>query len=408
MASKKYTFIDLFAGCGGLSEGFYREGFKALAHVEINHFACETLRTRMKHYGYKDIDKEVIEHDITADDIIEKIDNAVNGRDVDMIIGGPPCQAYSTAGRVRDKVGMATDARNYLFESYVKILEHYRPKLFVFENVTGILSAKANGKAIFPQVIKALGKEYKVIGDPDTILFNTANYGVPQIRKRIIIMGVRKDIDGIEAKELYQNVIKTHYDPDMPEKERGKLKKYVDVRQALGDLPPVLPGEDASTDYFNYPCDNEFLNRIGTKGISPLMDHICRRNNDTDRERFRVMIENHWSFGEMRRARPDLEHEHARVFDNSYVVQWWELPSKTILAHIHKDGFQFIHPDYNQARTFTVREAARIQSFPDDFVFEGSRGEKYKQIGNAVPCLFAEALAKASKKTLKKIDSYDI
>ena len=408
MASKKYTFIDLFAGCGGLSEGFYREGFKALAHVEINHFACETLRTRMKHYGYKDIDKEVIEHDITADDIIEKIDNAVNGRDVDMIIGGPPCQAYSTAGRVRDKVGMATDARNYLFESYVKILEHYRPKLFVFENVTGILSAKANGKAIFPQVIKALGKEYKVIGDPETILFNTANYGVPQIRKRIIIMGVRKDIDGIEAKELYQNVIKTHYDPDMPEKERGKLKKYVDVRQALGDLPPVLPGEDASTDYFNYPCDNEFLNRIGTKGISPLMDHICRRNNDTDRERFRVMIENHWSFGEMRRARPDLEHEHARVFDNSYVVQWWELPSKTILAHIHKDGFQFIHPDYNQARTFTVREAARIQSFPDDFVFEGSRGEKYKQIGNAVPCLFAEALAKASKKILKKIDSYDI
>ena len=408
MASKKYTFIDLFAGCGGLSEGFYREGFKALAHVEINHFACETLRTRMKHYGYKDIDKEVIEHDITADDIIEKIDDAVNGRDVDMIIGGPPCQAYSTAGRVRDKVGMATDARNYLFESYVKILEHYRPKLFVFENVTGILSAKANGKAIFPQVIKALGKEYKVIGDPETILFNTANYGVPQIRKRIIIMGVRKDIDGIEAKELYQNVIKTHYDPDMPEKERGKLKKYVDVRQALGDLPPVLPGEDASTDYFNYPCDNEFLNRIGTKGISPLMDHICRRNNDTDRERFRVMIENHWSFGEMRRARPDLEHEHARVFDNSYVVQWWELPSKTILAHIHKDGFQFIQPDYNQARTFTVREAARIQSFPDDFVFEGSRGEKYKQIGNAVPCLFAEALAKASKKTLKKIDCYDI
>lgn len=408
MANKKYTFIDLFAGCGGLSEGFYREGFKALAHVEINHFACDTLRTRMKHYGYKDIEREVIEHDITADDIIERIDAAVNGRAVDMIIGGPPCQAYSTAGRVRDKVGMATDARNYLFESYVKILEHYRPKLFVFENVTGILSAKANGKEIFPQVIKALGKEYKVIGDPDTILFNTANYGVPQIRKRIIIMGVRKDIEGIEAKELYQNVIKTHYDPDMPESERGKLKKYVDVRQALGDLPQVLPGEDASTESFDYPCDNEFLTRIGNKGVSPLMDHICRRNNDTDRERFRVMIEHHWSFGEMRRARPDLEHEHARVFDNSYVVQWWDLPSKTILAHIHKDGFQFIHPDYNQARTFTVREAARIQSFPDDFVFEGSRGEKYKQIGNAVPCLFAEALAKASKKILKKIDSYDI
>ena len=96
--------------------------------------------------------------------------------------------------------------------------------------------------------------------------------------------------------------------------------------------------------------------------------------------------------------------EHARAFDNSYVVQWWHLPSKTILAHIHKDGFQFIHPDGEQLRTFTVREAARIQSFPDDFVFEGSRGEKFKQIGNAVPPLFAEALAKSIKKNLDDLE----
>ena len=183
------------------------------------------------------------------------------------------------------------------------------------------------------------------------------------------------------------------------------LKKFVDVKEALGDLPVVYPGQDASTDEFNYPCDNEFLKAIGKPGIHPLMDHICRKHNDVDRERFRVMIKNRWSFGEMRKARPDLEHEHARVFDNSYVVQWWDLPSKTIIAHLHKDGFQFIHPDYEQARTFTVREAARIQSFPDDFVFKGSRGEKYKQIGNAVPCLFAEALAKASKKALNTIDT---
>lgn len=127
MANKKYTFIDLFAGCGGLSEGFYRLGFKALAHVEINHWACETLRTRMRHYGYKNFDKEVIEYDITASDIIDRIDEAVAGRKVDIIIGGPPCQAYSTAGRVRDAKGMAKDPRNYLFESYVKILEHYSP-----------------------------------------------------------------------------------------------------------------------------------------------------------------------------------------------------------------------------------------------------------------------------------------
>lgn len=401
--NNKYTFIDLFAGCGGLSEGFYRMGFKALAHVEINHWACETLRTRMKHYGYKNIEKEVIEHDITADDIIYRITEATKGVAPDVIIGGPPCQAYSTAGRVRDGKGMASDPRNFLFESYVRILEHFRPKFFVFENVTGILSAKVNGKHIFPQVLQALGNEYKVIGDPNILLHNTANYGVPQIRKRIIIMGVRKDIDGKEARDLYNGVIKTNYDPDMNEEQRVGLERYVDVREAIGDLPHVEPGQDVSTETFNYPCDNAFLKRIGQAGVYPLMDHICRNHNVIDRERFHVMITNHWSFGEMRRARPDLEHEHARVFDNSYVVQWWDLPSKTILAHIHKDGFQFIHPDGAQLRTFTVREAARIQSFPDDFVFEGSRGEKYKQIGNAVPVLFAEALAKSIKKNLDDI-----
>ena len=402
MAKKKYTFIDLFAGCGGLSEGFYRQGFKALAHVEIDHWACETLRTRMKFYGYKDYDKEVIEHDITSDDILERIDNAVKGRTVDIIIGGPPCQAYSTAGRVRDGKRMASDPRNYLFESYVKILEYYSPKFFVFENVTGLLSAQVKNAPIFPKVLKALGNKYKVIGDPEVLVHNTADYGVPQLRKRVIIIGVRKDIDK-SAEELYESVIKTHWNPETPSNEKKGKKRFVDVRQAIGDLPFVEPGHDASTEDFNYPCDNEFLKRIGKPGKHPLMDHIARNHNDLDRERFQMMIHNHWSFGQLRREMPQYEHEHARVFDNSYVVQWWDLPSKTILAHIHKDGFQFIHPDEEQRRTFTVREAARIQSFPDDFEFKGSRGEKYKQIGNAVPPLFAEALAKSIRKNLDDI-----
>lgn len=401
---ESFKFIDLFAGCGGLSEGFYRQGFEALAHVEINHWACETLRARMKYYGYKNVEEEVIEHDITSDDIISRLDNAIKGRPVDIIIGGPPCQAYSTAGRVRDGKKMATDARNYLFESYVKILEYYKPKFFVFENVTGLLNAQVNGAPIFPKVLKALGNEYKVLGDPAVLVHNTADFGVPQLRKRVIIMGVRKDIEGKDVTDLYNSVTKTHWNPEVPENERNGRKHFVDVRQAIGDLPPVEPGQDASTDKFDYPCDNEFLKRIGKPGIHPLMDHVARRNNDLDRERFQVMIHNHWSFGQLRREMPQYEHEHARVFDNSYVVQWWDLPSKTILAHIHKDGFQFIHPDEAQRRTFTVREAARIQSFPDDFEFKGSRGEKYKQIGNAVPPLFAEALAKSIKKNLEDLN----
>lgn len=403
MIKRKYTFIDLFAGCGGLSEGFYRVGFKALAHVEINHWACETLRARMYYYGYKNIDKEVIEHDITAPDIIDKIDEAVAGRTVDVIIGGPPCQAYSTAGRVRDVKGMATDPRNFLFEKYVEILEYYSPKFFVFENVTGVLSAKVNGNHIFPRIIQALGNKYDVISDPTVLIHNTADYGVPQVRKRVIIMGVRKGIDKTSVAELYNDVIKTHWNPETPLDEREGRQKFVDVKQAIGDLPAVEPGNDASTDTFDYPCDNAFLKRIGKKGVNPLRDHIARRHNALDRERFTVMIRNHWTFGQLRKNMPQYEHEHARVFDNSYVVQWWDMPSKTILAHIHKDGFQFIHPDEKQARSFTVREAARIQSFPDDFVFAGSRGEKYKQIGNAVPPLFAEALAKSVKLNLDKL-----
>ncbi|MBR5080815.1 MAG: DNA cytosine methyltransferase [Bacteroidales bacterium] len=402
MPKKKYTFIDLFAGCGGLSEGFYRQGFKALAHVEFDHSCCETLRARMKYYGYKDYDKEVIEHDITSKDILERIDDAVAGRTVDIIIGGPPCQAYSTAGRVRDGKKMATDPRNYLFESYVKILEHYNPKYFVFENVTGLLSAQVNNAPIFPKVLKALGKKYKVVGTPEILVHNTADYGVPQIRKRVIIIGVRKDLVK-DPLRLYEDIVKTHWNPETPIDERQGRKHFVDVRKAIGDLPPVEPGCDASTQEYLYPCNNEFLRRIGKKGIHPLLDHVARCHNDLDRERFQVMIHNHWTFGQLRREMPQYEHEHARVFDNSYVVQWWDLPSKTILAHIHKDGFQFIHPDEAQRRTFTVREAARIQSFPDDFEFKGSRGEKYKQIGNAVPPLFAEAIAKSIKINLNDL-----
>ena len=402
-ARKKYTFIDLFSGCGGLSEGFYRMGFTALAHVEINHWACETLRKRMAYYGYSNIEREVIEKDITSADILTDIDNAVAGRSVDVIIGGPPCQAYSTAGRVRDAKGMASDPRNFLFESYVKILEHFRPKFFVFENVTGLLSARVNGKPILPSIMSALGNSYKLINDPNILVHNTADYGVPQIRKRVIIMGVRKDITTKEAMDLYNGVVKTHWNPETDVVERKGLKKFVSVKDAIGDLPSVEPGEDASTNSYDYPCNNAFLKRIGKTGIYPLMDHIARKHNALDRERFAIMINNHWSFGQLRKEMPQYEHEHARVFDNSYVVQWWDLPSKTILAHIHKDGFQFIHPDGNQARSFTVREAARIQSFPDDFEFAGSRGEKYKQIGNAVPPLFAEALAKSIKKNLSDL-----
>ena len=397
------NFIDLFAGCGGLSEGFYKQGYNALAHVEINPTACKTLKTRMRHYGYKNADEAVLELDITREDVIDCIEKAVNGQMVDIIIGGPPCQAYSSLGRAKDDNAMQDDPRNYLFESYVKVLNHFMPKFFVFENVTGMLTAKINGEHIVNKIIASLGENYKVKFDPKMNVLNSANYGVPQIRKRVIIIGVRKDID-IEPEEVYASIKKTHYDPEMPEDERQGLKKFVTVRDAIEELPPLRPGQVKPSVPFKYSYKNEFLKRIGSDKLDCLMDHVARNHNDMDIERYSVMAKEHWTFQEMLEKREDLRHEKARVFGNSYTVQWWDLPSKTIIAHLYKDGNQFIHPDYKQGRTFTVREAARIQSFPDDFVFEGPRTEQFKQIGNAVPPLLAEAIAKGMKEQLKRID----
>ena len=401
---KRYTFIDLFAGCGGLSEGFYRQGFHALAHVEINHFACESLRERMKYYGYKDVDKAVIETDITREDIVDEIRKRCNTDNVDLIIGGPPCQSFSTAGRARDEHGMKNDPRNYLFESYVKILNAIRPKFFVFENVTGLLTARLKGKRHIFTVLSELGKEYKVYnGNPSDMVFNTVNYGVPQIRKRVIILGVRKDID-IEPADLYKGIVKTNWDSDMPESERKGLLPPITVRDAIGDLPSVPNGGGSKIMEFKPKTMNSFVQKIRSKDDDTLLYHVTRKNNDKDKERYKVMAQNHWTFLEMLEKRPDLRHEKARVFPNSYTVQWWDQPSKTIIAHLYKDGNLFIHPDWKQDRSITVREAARLMSFPDDFVFCGSRTEQFKQIGNAVPPLFAEAIAKCMKKQLNKVD----
>ena len=404
LTKKGYTFIDLFAGCGGLSEGFYRQNFIPLAHVEFNKSACATLRKRMEYYGYKNPDKEVIEHDITDPEIISLLNNAVNGREVDIIIGGPPCQAYSSAGRARDLHGMQNDPRNFLFESYVKILNHYRPKLFVFENVSGILTAKVKGKSIINQVMEALSENYNITTDYPKMLLNSADYGVPQERKRIIIIGTRKDLN-LPAENVYSQIKRTHYNPETPESDRKGLKKFVTVHDAISELPALEPGQGNSEIAFTFSLGNDFLKAIGSKENKILRDHICRKHNDVDRERYRVMAREHWTFEQLLAYREDLRHEVPRVFGNSYVVQWWDLPSKTIIAHLHKDGNQFIHPDHTQARTLTVREAARLQSFPDDFEFIGSRGDKYKQIGNAVPCLFAEAIAKAVKQSLKETEN---
>ncbi len=404
MAQKKYTFVDLFAGCGGLSEGFYKNGYKALLHLEIDPTACQTLRTRMKHYKYsdKEIERAVLCKDITDDDVLDVIDERVK-QEVDIIIGGPPCQAYSSVGRAQSPDSMNNDPRNYLFENYLLILNHLKPKMFIFENVKGILSAHPNGVRIFPKVISEMRKTYKVIDVPEIITLNAADYGVPQIRERVILIGVRNDISEVDPLEIYKSLKPTHSDTD------DDLPNYVTVRQAIMDLPRLEPGQgDAIQHGIDYDIKNDYLNRIRNMDDT-VYNHQARIHNKNDRERYRILSEHqNWQLKDLQEVRPDLIHHDPKHFGNRYTVQEYDKPGRTVVAHLYKDGNLFIHPDSTQARTFTVREAARIQSFPDDFVFEGSRTDQYKQVGNAVPPLMAQTFAETIRSYLSLIDKKEI
>ena len=295
---------------------------------------------------------------------------------------------------------MKYDPRNYLFESYKKILDYFKPSIFLFENVTGLLTAKFNGKKVIDIIIKKLGKNYIISNDVSKMVLNSVEYGVPQIRKRVFLIGIKKGIN-YDINRIFNNIIKTHYAPNAKKKEQ--LKKYITTKEAISDLPFIKPGEGKIISNFKKKEKNDYIKKIRSKKDLELFDHVARQHNTLDKKRFREMAKNKWTFEKLLEKKPFLRHKKQRVFKNSYVVQFWDKPAKTIISHLYKDGNQFIHPDYKQERTLTVREAARIQSFPDNFYFAGPRTEQYKQIGNAVPPLMSEKIAISIKNALKKI-----
>ena len=267
-------------------------------------------------------------------------------------------------------------------------------KFFVIENVQGILEGKHKDSLnCFIRLLKEAG--YRISYE----LLNAADYGVPQIRKRVIIIGIRKDINYIDIKDVYADIIKTHSDID------DRLPNYITVGEAILDLPKLNPGEGVEKqDILKTRKMNDYLKRISSP-TCPIYNHVARKHNDLDRERYRILSANkNWQLKDLQKIRPDLIHHDPKHFGNRYTVQESNKPGKTVVAHLYKDGNLFIHPDSEQARTFTVREAARIQSFPDDFVFEGSRTEQYRQVGNAVPPLMAEAFATTLGKYLDIIE----
>lgn len=399
------TFVDLFSGCGGLSEGFLKSNFKGLCHVDFDPYACNTLSNRLRDYNIsiEEIEGTVLTRDLTEHKTVAEIIKCVNDFNVDVLIGGPPCQAFSTVGRAQDKNSMKNDKRNYLYKHYIEILEKLNPKIFVFENVTGLLSSKPDGEKIFPLIVKEFKKKgYDVHDNPKEIVLNSVYYGVPQIRKRVILIGIRKDLN-ISSKEIYNLIEKTHYAPN---EEKNILKKYRTISDAISDLPPYFPGEGEEEIEFQSNSDNEYVKIMRTKNRDKLYNHVARNHNKLDRERYKILSQNKWQLKDLNEVRSDLVHYNPKHFINRYTVQEFDKPGRTVVAHLYKDGNLFIHPDSKQERTFTVREAARVQSFPDDFKFLGARTHQYKQVGNAVPPLMSYQIAKAIKKVLEEKYEY--
>jgi DNA (cytosine-5)-methyltransferase 1 len=419
--NQEFSILDLFSGAGGLSEGFFRENFTFTCHIEKDAYASQTLETRAYFYELKKIGKEEVFFDYFSgkttraeflNDSIESLGyklNSVIGKEIngnsekelikiakkrnennqsekiDVIIGGPPCQAYSIIGRSRDPNRMKDDPRNFLYLHYLKFLKKFKPDIFVFENVPGIQSA-GNGSYLnqFKRNAEKIG--YSI--DCDHIL-NAADFLVLQNRKRIFIMGWKKE-----------------YNINYP--EFSSIEHDFQVNDLLIDLPVLEPGDgsDFPQEYGTSP--SEYLLKTGIRQEDDILrHHFARPNNPRDREIYRLAIQSknnghrikYHEFPESLKT-----HKKQHIFKDRFkVIGGSEKFCHSIVAHISKDGHYFIHPDIEQARSITVREAARIQSFPDNYLFEGPRTQKFVQIGNAVPPLMANCIAKKVSQMLAEI-----
>jgi DNA (cytosine-5)-methyltransferase 1 len=398
--SKNPTIVDLFAGAGGLSEGFRRAGFRIVLALDQDPVARRTYW---------------LNHPEVPDDCLLGCDvrslkagtlKKLLGRTrVDVLVGAPPCQGFSHAGfrskRTRTGYRIAGDERNFLFEYMVSAALELKPSLFLMENVPGMHSARQENLSF----LEIAARKLQTKGNYQTAIWrlNASAFGVPQDRIRYFLVAARLRSVPTSPHEDYQDIHRPDFDVD--------ALPPVTLDEAIFDLPPLSAGEGVAVERWDPPETGtdpryrRYLTKFALRGDSQLLfNHTVRYHNPRDLELYALLRPGEDSIHALERhGRDDLMRYRRDVFDDKYARLRSDRPSKTIVSHLAKDGNGYIHP--TQVRSISIREACRLQSFRDDYVFCGSPSDQWIQIGNAVPPVLAETIARTFARLLQGGDA---
>ncbi|WP_413580959.1 DNA cytosine methyltransferase [Bdellovibrio sp. HCB288] len=387
-SGNSYRVLDLFAGAGGFSLGFDWAGFSTSVAIDFNQNAIDTLVG-----NYSDKKTVVLKEDLsklTPFQLEHKLSKENIRINFDVIIGGPPCQGWSMAGRGKIRSltkdsgpqGPLEDPRNKLYKRYLAYVRHFQPKVAVMENVSGMLSHSGiNIADLVAETFEDAG--YRVTWKK----VNASEFGVPQSRERLFFVGIRKDLN-LQFR-FPETILKN-----------GQFKyPTATVKDAISDLPAITHGsKDWIKNYIKQTGTSDYAKLMRKDAVpGKIFDHVCRGHNEQDLAAFK-----HMKQGDLYKDLPaHLKRYRDDIFHDKYRKLRWSKPSGCVTAHLSKDCYSHIHP--SQTRTISVREAARLQSFPDSFYFAGSMSSKFQLIGNAVPPLVAFRIATEIKKQIFSI-----